>query len=671
MLNKLRLSVRIGGGFGFIILIMAALGGTAFFSMQGVRTGVEMLANEYAPEVKIANQLERSALLAMYDMRGYGLSEDTKYLESGRAQLEAVRTALKDAENLAANSEHLVKLGESVSLIEDLETEYESLVGETEIAIAAMAGNRQTLDTSAANYIEISTRFLDGQNQKMESEIDAALSGASEQAADSSKLKERLTKITLASDVIDLGNAVRVGTWKSQAARDMQFLEETMKTFDAIDAKFAELRPITYDEADLKAIDEVDAAAKNYKQAMTDLLANWRKLDELGAARGKTGDAFTAAAQEVAKAGVDATSRISEESDSALANSELVVLAGIVVATIVAILIAIYLTTSITRPINRVIAGLSSGSEQVSSAATQVASASQEMAQGASEQASSLEETSASLEEMASMTKQNADNAGQARTMAQEAREGADRGREATERMSDAIQRIKTSSDETAKIMKTIDEIAFQTNLLALNAAVEAARAGEAGKGFAVVAEEVRNLAQRCAEAARNTASLIEGSQKNAENGVSVSSEVAGILAEIVDRAQKVEQLIQEVSAASTEQSQGIDQINLAVAQMDKVTQGNAANSEEAAAASEELSAQAESVLESVEELKRVVGGRGSNGHTKLPVRQNGSPQKKALASERRSVPSRQLVAVRAPKTSKVKSPDEVIPLDDEDMADF
>ena len=190
-----------------------------------------------------------------------------------------------------------------------------------------------------------------------------------------------------------------------------------------------------------------------------------------------------------------------------------------IAALILGILLAWLITRSITKPINRIIAGLNEGSEQVSSASGQVSSASQSLAEGATEQAAGLQETSSSLEEMSSMTKQNADNAQQASTLAGEARKAANVGTESMNRMNGAIQEIQKSSDETAKIIKVIDEIAFQTNLLALNAAVEAARAGEAGKGFAVVAEEVRNLAMRSAEAAKNTANMIEESVKNSKNG--------------------------------------------------------------------------------------------------------------------------------------------------------
>ena len=282
---------------------------------------------------------------------------------------------------------------------------------------------------------------------------------------------------------------------------------------------------------------------------------------------------------------------------------------SVVIAMILGIAIGLLVTRSITKPITRVITGLAAGADQTASASGQVAQSSQAMAEGASEQASSLEETSASLEEITSMTKLNAENANQAKGLAATANTSADKGSQSMSKMSKAIDDIKKSSDDTAKIIKTIDEIAFQTNLLALNAAVEAARAGDAGKGFAVVAEEVRNLAQRSAEAAKNTATLIEESVKNSENGVQISREVGTSLDEIAQSVKKVSTLVEEIASASNEQAEGIDQVNTAVSQMDQVTQSNAASAEESASASEELSAQAEEMNRMVQELLDIVGG--------------------------------------------------------------
>jgi len=242
------------------------------------------------------------------------------------------------------------------------------------------------------------------------------------------------------------------------------------------------------------------------------------------------------------------------------------------------------------------------GADQVAAASIEVSSGGQALSQGASEQASSLEEVSSSLQEMSSMTKQNAINAREAKGVAEEARGSSEKGVESMNRMSSAINKIKTSSDATAKIVKTIDEIAFQTNLLALNAAVEAARAGDAGKGFAVVAEEVRNLAMRSAEAAKNTANLIEEAVRNSENGVAINAEVLKNFQEITEKINKVSQVVAEIAAASEQQDQGISQVNKAVEQMNQLTQQNAANAEESASAAEEMSSQSE-------EMRSMVAG--------------------------------------------------------------
>lgn len=368
-----------------------------------------------------------------------------------------------------------------------------------------------------------------------------------------------------------------------------------------------------------------------------------------------------------------------ETADTSIAQAvllETISIIAMLIGVVVALTLGILISRSINNALRRIASTLGAGAEQTASAAGQVSQSSQSMAEGASEQASSLEETSASLEEMTSMTKQNAENANQASNLMAQAKETVGEMAQATEEMSKAITEIKSSSDETAKIIKTIDEIAFQTNLLALNAAVEAARAGDAGKGFAVVAEEVRNLAQRSAEAAKNTAEMIAGSVKNADNGVQVTQRVAEALQQTVTNSGKVAQLVAEIAAASNEQAQGIEQINTAVAQMDQVTQSNAANSEESASASEELSAQAEEMQRMVMELVAMVGGSNGNGsyngkHLALAAPTKRPAKSRALTVKRDTPKRRTDGAVHATAQHTVVKPEQIIPLGDDDLDDF
>ena len=289
------------------------------------------------------------------------------------------------------------------------------------------------------------------------------------------------------------------------------------------------------------------------------------------------------------------------------------------ISLVISILIGWVIITGTNKVLTTVSFALNDGAEQVNSAATQVSSSSQSLAEGASEQAASLEETSSSLEEMASMARRNSESAGKANDLAKEARQSADKGVQDMQAMADAMEAIKVSSDDIAKIIKTIDEIAFQTNILALNAAVEAARAGEAGMGFAVVADEVRSLAQRAAQAAKETSDKIQGAILKTGQGVELSAQVSQALNDIANKVRQVDQLVAEVSSASREQTQGIGQINSAVTQMDRVTQANAANSEETAAAAEELNAQAESMKKSVGELLALVGQAQSGSTNAVP----------------------------------------------------
>jgi methyl-accepting chemotaxis protein/methyl-accepting chemotaxis protein-1 (serine sensor receptor) len=337
-------------------------------------------------------------------------------------------------------------------------------------------------------------------------------------------------------------------------------------------------------------------------------------------------------------------------------------------------LLAYFIVSGINQALSQAVTDLGEGAEQVSSASGQVSSSSQSMAQAASEQAASLEETSSSSQEMASMTSKNAENSQQAAVF-MNAVSGRIADANATlADMMTSMQEIGASSGKISKIIKVIDEIAFQTNILALNAAVEAARAGEAGMGFAVVADEVRNLAQRSAQAAKDTAALIEESILKSGEGSAKLGQVAASIQAITEGAGKVKTLVDEVEASSKEQAQGIEQISKAVSQMDGVTQRTAANAEESASASEELSAQSQALMAVVVRLQGLVGA--AHDHSTVSSRKSRAARRPPTArpdpsSRRRpaatAAPSRTALALTDAGARRASE----FPLDDSEFREF
>jgi len=287
-----------------------------------------------------------------------------------------------------------------------------------------------------------------------------------------------------------------------------------------------------------------------------------------------------------------------------------------VMAEIIGLLFLILVPRGIIRPVRQVIEGLTKNSNMTITACSKMTSASNQIAEASHKHVSTLEEITAQIQDMASTSKESAGNTQTASEMLNTTHEAAEKNSEAIKRMDGAISRIKESSEETVKIIKTIDEIAFQTNLLALNASVEAARAGEAGAGFAVVADEVRNLAQRSAVASKNTSALIEDSQKSAANGVAVSQEVAEITNKIIESITRVSELMKDVARVNSDQAQGIDQISTAVTHMESITQETATSAQDLVPSSDEIDKQAKELGQMVEILIDLAGA-GDNKNLK------------------------------------------------------
>ena len=465
---------------------------------------------------------------------------------------------------------------------------------------------RDKLNQAAGDFTTHIDNLIASQNVKQASEIKTN--------AEAATLQQRADKLALANAIREAGNAARIAAYQSQALRDPQLIDEGMKRFATMDRDFEALQPMFTQPEDVAELNLIKNAAHAYRDAMKATLENDIALVELGKLRAEAYDRAALLVADTQATGMNRTVEAANASIQKLTQASWTMIVGLIGALALSLTVAFWIITSSTRVLTQVAGALNDGSNQVVSAAGQVATASQTLAEGASEQASSLEETGSSLEEMAAMIKRNSENARQANDLGKEAREAADKGVGDMQTMAAAMAAIQGSSDDIAKIIKTIDEIAFQTNILALNAAVEAARAGEAGMGFAVVADEVRNLAQRCAQAAKETAGKIDGAIAKTGQGVDISNKVAAALNEIATKVRRVDELVTEVASASREQTQGISQINSAMGQMDKVTQGNAANAEESAAAAEELNAQAETMKQSVAELLQLVRGNHQAG---------------------------------------------------------
>jgi methyl-accepting chemotaxis protein len=493
-------------------------------------------------------------------------------------------------------------------------------------------------DKQIGNVEELAEKLV----ASIQKELDTAIS-----TADANAIKERIPQILAASGL----KYWSVKQYQAQADLVINQNLESVKTFEANSAKMKEYIALTRKAVDTPEetqwLDELVATNSAFdRQFQEKILPEVKRIMEkrLRQYDGESDAQLTASGVAIDKIIASIEKEVAEAMTKLTSTSFLVrrtVIGASVVTTFLGLMIGILLSLSLSKTLRRIIDGLSSGSQQVSAASGQVASASQSLAAGSSQQAAAIEQTSASLEEIASMTKRNADNSNEAKRLAQAATENADQGGLAMRNMSTAIEAIKQAADQTAKIVKTIDEIAFQTNLLALNAAVEAARAGEAGKGFAVVAEEVRNLAMRSAEAAKNTTELIDMSVSKAEAGVQISQSVNQSFNQITDGIKRVNNLVAEIAAASQEQASGIGEVSKAVGEMDKVTQQNAANAEESASASEELNSQAAELGHMVEELQLIVDGVNSGGQvgqTRLATRNQSIP---AMShSKRLSVPT-------------------------------
>ncbi len=617
-IKSMTLGQKIAAGYTLLLGITIGLGLMALWNMWSGASRANALSAQYLPEAELAATLQGLTQTAYLNTRSYALTGDKIYLDRFNECVEKMKAELNSARKLSEEYPSLTKLKEEIIQLENKLSLYRKGVDATEANINARARAWETMTANATSFQSSLDEMLKTQNQILRDEIATN--------AGTPKLQEQLQKVTLLNAIADDISQVRIGALKSQSQRNHNLLRDAQKYFENASQRFAQLEPLVRDADTRQQLVTIRSNVAAYKEATAILQKAYHEIEAIDKARASAADDLMSATNAIMSAGFQRTATTARSSSTNLSTASGALMIGLVVSILAGAILSFLITRGITATVRAIIQSLSTSSEQTASAAVEISHASQSLAESSSEQASSLEETSASLEEMAGMTKLNADNAAKAKDLADQTRGAADSGADDMRAMSVAMDEIKSASDGISKIIKTIDEIAFQTNILALNAAVEAARAGEAGMGFAVVADEVRNLAQRSAQAAKETAQRIEESINKSERGVEISSKVAASLQQIVKKAREVDELVAEIATASKEQSKGIDQVNVAVSQMDKVTQSNAANAEQTASASEELSAQSIELQSAVHELLSMVGGHAAPARAALPAPAGSAP---------------------------------------------
>ena len=655
------LGKRITMGFGVLVLIMLVLGAIGVVNMRSASNDSSRLAEIYAPQVSVASDIFKAANQIRYDMRAFILSDDESALASAKKNFMELKKHLSQAEELGKKY-NLKDLLENEKIASKALAEYITWTEESEKTLAKKKVLDAAMVENAGIFMKSANEYLDSQEAQLKQEI--------EEKADKTKLLSRFEKTVQINQVIGIANEARIAGQRAQVKSDTSLLEVAVGKFESLYKSIAQIRSTTVRPVNLEQLKNIENAAKTYESAIKGFIVIMQESNNQRKNLARLAIEVLSAAESVQDLGLKNVANISKESNSSLGIASWVMIIGLIVALMLSALVAFYIIRSIVKIVTESVRSLSEGTTQVVSASEQISSASVSLAEGASSQASSVEEVSATIEEATASNNQNADNSREANILAQHSNDAAKVGNQRVVELMSAMEQITASSQKISRIIKTIDEIAFQTNLLALNAAVEAARAGEHGLGFAVVAEEVKNLAERSAGAAKEITGIIEASIDQVKAGTEVANKTKESFTEILNGIKKTSDLIGEIAISAKEQAEGMNQIAIAMGSVDQVTQQNAAASEETAAAAEELNAQAISMLDNVSELALLAGfGMGKETRSTTSIKRISTP---SMPSKRLSMSMSSKKPINKPSsTTSRRNNEDVFPLEESDLKEF
>ncbi len=613
MFAKKRLASKIGGGFGLLLIVILAVGALAVMKMTGVNSLQEQLDQTYLEQVATVSAVERNWARAIFDLRGYAMTNDKTLLQKGQESLAAVRGSLRKALELAQAFPQLAVLQKRAMTALGKLDAYEKLVAQTKEAKDQLVDYQDFMDSAQDQFYQNAYELLHEENQGLAKEM---ASGAPQE-----RLVAHQGRVVLLSQIIEMGSQAWLSRYKLLTSTDAATVNAIQKNVEDMRLKYDDLVSMCRLEPQVQMKAAASrSAAEQYKSVLAGWLEQWQNLEELRHKREALAADITALAQGASDDGLRGVRELSGQTVVSLSLASRRVLEGLVLALVLGLTLTVLLSRGISRPIKAAVAALGQGAVQVAAASQQISQASLILAEGSSQQASSLEESSATLEQMSAMTRDTTTHAKQANDLAKKAGQALDEAGAAMAQLTASMHRISQASQDSGKIVRTIEEIAFQTNLLALNAAVEAARAGQAGAGFAVVADEVRNLALKTSRAAQETAAIINQTLTTVRDGGEFLERTNQVLVQVNVTSREVSGLMDHIYAASAEQAHGAEQVNQAVAQIDTVTQQHSASAQQAAAAAAELLGQSQMLRRTIGKLEALINGNGhDNGRATTP----------------------------------------------------